>query len=83
MRVHGQLREAAEPAELITGGDNRRGFGWCQPQAGDQHLAGDLVDIDQPADIAAFLRLGRDTATLALLNQLKVGERILASTPRG
>lgn len=46
-------------------------------------IAGLEVDIDQPADIAAFLRLGRDTATLALLNQLKVGERILASTPRG
>jgi 2-phospho-L-lactate guanylyltransferase len=46
-------------------------------------VAGLEVDIDQPDDIAAFLRLGRETATLRLLNQLKVGERILAPTPRG
>lgn len=38
------------------------------------------VDLDQPDDIAAFIRGGRETATLRLLNELKVGERILAPT---
>lgn len=44
-------------------------------------IAGLQVDLDQPDDIAAFLRLGRETVTLDLLNELKVGERILAATP--
>lgn len=44
-------------------------------------LAGLQVDLDQPDDIAAFMRLGRETATLRLLNELKVGERLLAPTP--
>lgn len=46
-------------------------------------IPGLQVDLDQPDDIAAFLRLGRETATLRLLSDLKVSERILApSQPR-
>lgn len=44
-------------------------------------LAGLQVDLDEPDDITAFMRLGRETATLRLLNELKVGERLLAPTP--
>lgn len=44
-------------------------------------LAGLQVDLDQPDDIAAFIALGRETATLRLLNELKVAERVLAPVP--
>lgn len=44
-------------------------------------LAGLQVDLDQPDDIAAFIGLGRETATLRLLQELKVGERVLAPAP--
>jgi 2-phospho-L-lactate guanylyltransferase len=44
-------------------------------------LAGLQCDIDQPADVAAFLKLDRQTKTLRLLQELKVGERVLASVP--
>jgi 2-phospho-L-lactate guanylyltransferase len=45
-------------------------------------LEGLQCDLDQPADIAAFLRLNRQTETLTLLQNLKVGERSLAVSPR-
>jgi len=44
-------------------------------------LAGLQCDIDQPADVAAFLGLNRNTATLDLLHELKVAERMLAPIP--
>lgn len=44
-------------------------------------LAGLECDIDQPADVAAFLNLKRETQTLHLLQELKVGERVLAPAP--
>ena len=44
-------------------------------------LAGLEVDLDQPDDIAAFLRLGRETATLRLLHELKMDERVPAPAP--
>jgi 2-phospho-L-lactate guanylyltransferase len=47
-----------------------------------RHMAGLECDLDQPADIVAFMRLNRSTETLSLLQSLKVSERILASTPR-
>ncbi len=45
-------------------------------------LPGLECDLDQPADVAAFLRLNRDTESLRLLQELKVADRILASAPR-
>jgi 2-phospho-L-lactate guanylyltransferase len=45
-------------------------------------LEGLQCDLDQPTDIAAFLRLNRQTETLTLLQDLKVGDRILAVSPR-
>jgi 2-phospho-L-lactate guanylyltransferase len=44
-------------------------------------LPGLQCDIDQPADLAAFLKLDRQTQTLRLLQELKVGERVLAPVP--
>jgi 2-phospho-L-lactate guanylyltransferase len=44
-------------------------------------IAGLEYDLDRPEDIAAFIKLGRETATLALLQELGVAERILATTP--
>jgi 2-phospho-L-lactate/phosphoenolpyruvate guanylyltransferase len=38
-------------------------------------------DLDSPDDVVAFIRLGRETATLELLRQLKVLDRVLAATP--
>lgn len=35
-------------------------------------------DLDRPDDVMAFQRLGRDTATLRLLNQLQVFDRVAA-----
>ena len=37
-------------------------------------------DLDRPEDIASFMQLRRDTGTLRLLQELKVGERVFAST---
>jgi 2-phospho-L-lactate guanylyltransferase len=40
-------------------------------------------DLDRPADVQAFIQLGRPTQTLALLQELKVAERVpLVSQPR-
>lgn len=44
-------------------------------------IAGLKYDLDRPEDIAAFMQLGRDTATLRLLHELNVAERVLATTP--
>jgi 2-phospho-L-lactate/phosphoenolpyruvate guanylyltransferase len=38
-------------------------------------------DLDTPEDLVAFIRLGRETATLELLRELKVFDRVLAATP--
>src|SRR5207253_8855324 len=38
-------------------------------------------DLDRPDDVASFMQLGRDTATLRLLQEFKAAERLLASTP--
>jgi len=38
-------------------------------------------DLDTPDDVVAFVRLGRETATLELLRELKVLDRVLAATP--
>ena len=38
------------------------------------------IDLDQPEDIAAFMQLRRETATLELLEELKVSERVLVTT---
>ena len=46
-------------------------------------LPGLQHDIDQPADVAAFLALNRETGTLRLLQELKAGDRVLAPTPPG
>jgi 2-phospho-L-lactate guanylyltransferase len=41
-------------------------------------------DLDRPADLAAFLRLRPDTATLALLEELQVADRLFTrDRPRG
>jgi 2-phospho-L-lactate/phosphoenolpyruvate guanylyltransferase len=41
-------------------------------------------DLDTPDDVVAFIRLGRETATLDLLRELKVLDRALAvAPPRG
>jgi 2-phospho-L-lactate guanylyltransferase (CobY/MobA/RfbA family) len=46
-------------------------------------MTGLQVDLDQPADVAAFLRLERETETLSLLQELKAADRLLArSQPR-
>ena len=45
-------------------------------------VVGLQCDLDQPADVAAFLRLERETETLNLLRQLKVPERVLAGSQR-
>src|SRR5438105_6922678 len=44
-------------------------------------IAGLEHDLDRPDDIASFMHLGRDTATLRLLQEVKAAERLLASTP--
>lgn len=46
-------------------------------------LAGLQCDIDQPADVAAFLALKRETATLRLLQELEAEDRVLVPTPPG
>ena len=38
-------------------------------------------DLDTPDDVVAFIRLGRETATLELLRELNVLDRVLAATP--
>jgi 2-phospho-L-lactate guanylyltransferase len=38
-------------------------------------------DLDTPDDVVAFIRLGRQTATLDLLRELKVLDRALAAAP--
>ena len=38
-------------------------------------------DLDTPDDVVAFIRLGRETATLQLLRELNVLDRVLAPTP--
>lgn len=38
-------------------------------------------DLDTPDDVVAFIRLGRETATLDLLRELKVLDRVLAAAP--
>lgn len=47
-----------------------------------RELPGLECDLDQPDDIEAFLRLNRETESLALLRELKVADRILATSPR-
>jgi 2-phospho-L-lactate/phosphoenolpyruvate guanylyltransferase len=44
-------------------------------------IAGLQVDLDQPEDLAAFMRLGRESATFQLLKELNAAERVLAPTP--
>jgi len=44
-------------------------------------VAGLEHDLDRPEDIASFVQLGRDTATLRLLQEFKAAERLLASAP--
>ena len=46
-----------------------------------QVVAGLEHDLDRPEDIASFVQLGRDTATLRLLQEFKAAERLLASAP--
>ena len=38
-------------------------------------------DLDTPDDVVAFIRLGRETATLQLLRELNVLDRVLTATP--
>jgi 2-phospho-L-lactate/phosphoenolpyruvate guanylyltransferase len=38
-------------------------------------------DLDTPDDVVAFIRLGRENATLELLRELNVLDRVLAATP--
>jgi 2-phospho-L-lactate/phosphoenolpyruvate guanylyltransferase len=38
-------------------------------------------DLDTPEDVVAFILLGRKTATLELLRELRVFDRVLAATP--
>ena len=38
-------------------------------------------DLDTPDDLVAFIGLGRETATLELLRELKVLDRVLAAAP--
>jgi len=44
-------------------------------------VAGLEHDLDRPEDIASFMQLGRDTATLRLLQEFTAAERLLASAP--
>ena len=44
-------------------------------------VAGLEHDLDRPEDIARFMQLGRDTATLRLLQEFTAAERLLASAP--
>jgi 2-phospho-L-lactate/phosphoenolpyruvate guanylyltransferase len=46
-----------------------------------KELAGLACDLDRPEDITRFLTLGRDTATLRLLQELGVAERVMTSAP--
>src|SRR5439155_20622933 len=44
-------------------------------------VAGLEHDLDRPEDIASFMQLNRDTATLRLLQEFEAAERLLASPP--
>jgi 2-phospho-L-lactate/phosphoenolpyruvate guanylyltransferase len=44
-------------------------------------IEGLRYDLDTPEDVVAFIRLGRETATLDLLRELQVLDRVLAATP--
>jgi 2-phospho-L-lactate/phosphoenolpyruvate guanylyltransferase len=44
-------------------------------------IEGLRYDLDTPEDVLAFIRLGRETATLDLLRELQVLDRVLAATP--
>jgi 2-phospho-L-lactate/phosphoenolpyruvate guanylyltransferase len=44
-------------------------------------IEGLRYDLDTPEDVVAFVRLGRETATLELLRELQVLDRVLAATP--
>jgi 2-phospho-L-lactate guanylyltransferase len=46
-----------------------------------REIEGLRFDLDRPADVAAFMRLPRDTATRRLLQEFGVAERPLATTP--
>ena len=46
-----------------------------------KEIEGLRYDLDRPDDVVAFMRLPRDTATLRLLRELGVAERVLATRP--
>jgi 2-phospho-L-lactate/phosphoenolpyruvate guanylyltransferase len=46
-----------------------------------REIEGLRYDLDRPADVVAFMRLPRETATRGLLEELGVAERALATTP--